>query len=74
MKKSELEKISTEVSRQLKDASVSQEVINNITYRLAKDNPTSPWWVLLLKVLAYAIGLILAGVGTTATAATLFIH
>lgn len=25
----------------------------------------TPWWVIVLKVLAYAIGLILAGVGTT---------
>lgn len=31
----------------------------------------SPWWVVLLKVLAYAIGLILAGYGTTAAAQTL---
>lgn len=23
-----------------------------------------PWWVILLKVLAYAIGLIIAGIGT----------
>ena len=28
------------------------------------------WWVVLLKVLAYAIGLILAGYGTTAVALT----
>ena len=31
------------------------------------------WWVIVLKVLAYAIGLILAGFGTTAAAATLHI-
>lgn len=30
----------------------------------------TPWWVIALKVLAYAIGLILAGFGTTAAAAT----
>lgn len=34
---------------------------------------SSPWWVVVLKVLAYAIGLILAGVGT-ANASTLFIN
>ncbi len=28
-----------------------------------------PWWVILLKVLAYAIGLILAGAATTGCAA-----
>ena len=26
---------------------------------------SDPWWVVLLKVIAYAIGLILAGVATT---------
>lgn len=31
----------------------------------------SPWWVIVLKVLAYAIGLLLAGYGTTAAAQTL---
>lgn len=31
----------------------------------------SPWWVILLKVLAYAIGLLLAGYGTTAAAQTI---
>lgn len=31
----------------------------------------SPWWVIVLKVLAYAIGLVLGGYGTTAAAATL---
>lgn len=31
----------------------------------------SPWWVIVLKVLAYAIGLLLAGYGTSAAAQTL---
>jgi len=35
-----------------------------------KDGIGEPWWVILLKVLAYAIGLLLAGVGTT-TACTM---
>ena len=26
------------------------------------------WWIIVLKVVAYALGLILAGVGTTASA------
>lgn len=30
-----------------------------------KIKETDKWWVILLKVLAYAIGLILGGVGTT---------
>lgn len=28
----------------------------------------SAWWVIVLKIIAYAIGLILAGIGTTASA------
>ncbi len=31
-----------------------------------------PWWVVLLKVIAYAIGLILAGVATTSCTRFLF--
>lgn len=34
-------------------------------------NENSPWWVTLLKVVAYAIGLVLAGVGTTSTASAM---
>lgn len=39
------------------------------------DDPTTdkekqPWWVVALKVLAYLIGLLLAGYGTPAAAAT----
>lgn len=30
-----------------------------------------PWWVIALKTLAYLIGLLLAGMGTTAAAQTL---
>lgn len=35
-----------------------------------KDTKQDPWWVILLKVLAYLIGLLLAGIGT-AEAATM---
>lgn len=37
---------------------------------IRNDKPT-PWWVVVLKVVAYAIGLILAGYGTSAAATTL---
>lgn len=33
----------------------------------------SSWWVIVLKVVAYALGLILAGYGTTAAAQALSI-
>lgn len=36
-----------------------------------KEDKISPVVVTILKVVAYAIGLILAGIGTTATACTL---
>ncbi len=32
-------------------------------------NIDDPWWVIVLKVVAYAIGLLLAGMGTTSAAA-----
>ena len=35
----------------------------------AIDDKPTPWWVVLLKVIAYAIGLILAGIGTPDAAA-----
>ncbi len=34
-------------------------------------NLNDPWWVIVLKVLAYLIGLILAGAATTSCAAAL---
>ena len=50
---------------------VDTEVI--ISKLLAASPATSPWWVILLKVMAYAIGLIVAGYSTTAAAMTLFV-
>ena len=35
---------------------------------LASADDAPKWWVVLLKILAYAIGLLLAGYGTTAAA------
>lgn len=50
------------------------EVLQNLVDALKEDpDPSKKWWVIALKVLAYLIGLLLAGVGT-ANAATLFIH
>ena len=37
----------------------------------AVSSQASPWWVVVLKILAYAIGLLLAGYGTSAAAQTL---
>lgn len=38
---------------------------------LANADDAPKWWVVLLKILAYAIGLLLAGYGTTAAAQTI---
>ena len=45
-------------------------MLSKITSTLENEKST-PWWVVLLKVIAYAIGLILAGYGTTAAAMTI---
>lgn len=71
MKKKEVDRICSTVQNSLKDAKVSQDVINSLVFKIAKENDGSPWWVIALKVLAYAIGLILGGYGTTAAAMTL---
>lgn len=48
-----------------------QSLIDEINELLESTDKT-PWWVVALKVLAYAIGLILAGYGTTAMTTSLF--
>lgn len=35
------------------------------------DKKSEPWWVIVLKIVAYAIGLILTGVGTGTAAAAI---
>lgn len=69
MKKNEKEKIVSSVVSQT-NGKVSVDQINEILDSLPKTG--LPWWVVLLKVVAYAIGLVLAGYGTTAAAATVF--
>ena len=57
-----------------KDAIVTDEERNQALSAIEKalqEDDSPKWWVVLLKVLAYAIGLILAGYGTTAAAMTL---
>ncbi|MBP5712137.1 MAG: hypothetical protein J6W77_03925 [Prevotella sp.] len=34
--------------------------------------PASSWWLVVLKIILYGLGLVLAGVGTSAAAMTLF--
>lgn len=49
-----------------------QSQIETIVDQVSEENPNTPWWVVVLKVIAYAIGIILAGYGTAA-AATLYL-
>ena len=47
------------------------ELVKQIEEAISDEGDNNPWWVVLLKVLAYAIGLILAGMGTTTALCTL---
>lgn len=59
-------------SRLLTESNLTGSQIDKIVDKVAEDNPNTPWWVIALKVIAYAIGIILAGYGTAA-AATLYL-
>ena len=49
-------------------------VLERLVLALSEDeDPPKKWWVILLKTLAYLIGLLLAGIGT-AEAATIVMH
>lgn len=53
--------------------SVDPEKLENILDELiASSKNATPWWVIVLKTLAYLIGLLLAGYGTSAAAQTMF--
>lgn len=58
----------------LHDSNISEAEANNVLMQLkAASEDAEPWYVILLKVLAYLIGLLLAGMGT-ASAATMVIR
>lgn len=56
----------------LTDTQLPQSQIETIIEKVAEENPGTPWWVIVLKVIVYAIGIILAGYGT-ASAATMYL-
>lgn len=62
----------SEAQRVLREQHVTgaeaQSIIDGLT---AASKEASPWWVIVLKTLAYLIGLVLAGYGTSAAAQTL---
>jgi hypothetical protein len=56
----------------LQGENVSPESIQRVAALLtAVSKEADPWWVIVLKTLAYLIGLILAGMGTPAAACIL---
>ena len=48
-----------------------KEVRNALEELEAATKEVTPWWVIVLKTLAYLIGLLLAGYGTSAAAQTM---
>lgn len=50
------------------DTTLPSNKIESIIEKVSEENPDTPWWVIVLKVIAYAIGIILAGYGTAAAA------
>lgn len=68
---SQKQKILQSVKSKLTQTTLPQNQIATIVDQVAEENPGTPWWVIALKVVAYAIGIILAGYGT-ASAATVY--
>ncbi|MBR3725110.1 MAG: hypothetical protein IKN11_06960 [Bacteroidales bacterium] len=61
-----------EAKRILKEKDVREEEAQEIMDMLTREaGDVPPWWVVVLKTLAYLIGLLLAGYGTSAAAQTL---
>ena len=73
MKNKEIKILLIRAASALSGASTADEQQRTLAdiNRALREETGNPWWVIILKCLAYAIGLILAGYGTTAAAATL---
>lgn len=57
------------------ESEITSKELNDILTRVDSTSTTLPHWlVVLLKVIAYAIGIILAGYGTSAAAQTIFFN
>lgn len=72
------EKKITITEKQLQDilgtqADITQRELDDIMSRASSlSEPMPHWLIVTLKIIAYALGLVLAGYGTTASATTLF--
>lgn len=56
---------------QLKVLRASDDELPKILEELGITLPASSWWLVVLKIILYGLGLVLAGVGTSAAAQTL---
>lgn len=66
---SQKQKILQSVKTHLKaETSIPEVQIESLVDSISDENPNTPWWVIVLKVVAYAIGIILAGYGTASAA------
>lgn len=68
-------KVTVDVARQIieSNADCTQKQLQNTLDALQEcSESASPWWIVVLKVLAYAIGLLLAGYGTASAACVMF--
>lgn len=52
----------------LSQKQIEEILADPVAARLSKVKVNDPWWVIVLKVIAYVIGLVLAGAATTSCA------
>ena len=56
---------------QLRVLRASDDELPKILEELGISLPSTSWWLVVLKIILYGLGLVLAGVGTSAAAQTL---
>lgn len=57
--------------QQMKILTSTDDDLPRILSELGVTLPTSSWWLVVLKIILYGLGLVLAGVGTSAAAQTI---
>lgn len=68
--KEHTQRIINDANKLIENPAASRDELKTVLAALtAQIKVETPWWVILLKTIAYAIGLILAGLGTGTAAA-----
>lgn len=68
--KENTKRIIKDANKLIENPAASRDELKTVLAALtAQIKVETPWWVILLKTIAYAIGLILAGIGTGTAAA-----